>query len=87
MSFDQSGSTTEERRLDAERLVAELDSSERLVLTGFVKGMSRQAIAAASEQGLEDLERTLASLMKKLNAGTVADAVRIGLYAQVDRPD
>lgn len=84
MSSDQSRFMAD-KRLEAECLVAQLDSSERLVLAGLVKGMSRQAIAATSAQSFDDLLRTLDSLMTKLNAATNADAVRIGLYAEIDR--
>jgi FixJ family two-component response regulator len=80
-------SETERRRLAAERLVAGLDPSERLFLHDLLEGMSVGAIAAASGKSLPDAEHTLGSLMKKLNAGTIADAVRIGLYARLARSD
>lgn len=74
-------------RPEAKRLVSHLDAAELFVLVGLIRGLSRQAIAANSQRSLDDVERTFRSLMKKLNAQTIADAVRIGLYAGVDRPD
>ena len=80
-------SITEKRRLDAERLVAGLAGFERLGLDGLVEGMSAKAIAAGSNKSLSETEQSLASLMKKLNAETIPDVVRIGLYARLGRPD
>lgn len=79
--------THEERRSAAMCLVGKLDPMEILVLVGLVRGMSNKAIAAGAQIDLEDAERFFSSLMNKLKASRVADAVRIGLYAEVDRPD
>ena len=86
MSLDTSELTTEERRLAAMRLVAELDAEEQFVLAGLGKGMSRKAIAATANLGLEDVERTLAGLMANLNARSVADLVRVAIYANISLP-
>jgi FixJ family two-component response regulator len=87
MALDRSAFLSQERRLAAKRLVAELDAPERLLLVGLVRGRSIKAIAAGSDQNRADVQHTLALLMNKLGATTVADAVRIGLYAEIDRAD
>jgi FixJ family two-component response regulator len=87
MALDRSAFLSQERRLAAKRLVAELDAPERLLLVGLVRGRSIKAFAAGSDQNPADVQHTLALLMNKLGATTVADAVRIGLYAEIDRAD
>jgi DNA-binding CsgD family transcriptional regulator len=69
----------------AARLVAKLDDTERLVLARLVGGVSKRAIAAELGYDISAAEQTLASLMKKLNASSVAEAVRIGLCSEVGR--
>ena len=83
MEIDQSGTSIEDQVLSAVRLVSALDAREFLVLIGLGNGMSKKAIAAASNLTLEDVEGNLASLMKKLSARTIADAVRIAIYANL----
>lgn len=86
MGLDQSELTTEERRLAAMRLVAELDAKEQFVLAGLGKGMSTKAIAASADVKPEEVERKLLCLMAKLNANSVADLVRVAIYANVSSP-
>lgn len=86
MNEDHSDAPLEMRRLQARRLISELDATEFFALAGLARGMSSRDIAAASGRGLEEMERTLASLMKKLDARTIADAVRIAIYANLSSP-
>jgi DNA-binding CsgD family transcriptional regulator len=71
----------------ASRLVGALDATERQSLACLVCGMSVNDSAAFLGLPVEDAERHRASMMKKLNARRIADAVRIGLYAGVDLED
>ena len=87
MNPNQPWLTVEGRRLAAKRLVSELDAAELLVLVALVGGMSKRAIAAGPGHDPAGVERTFVSLMAKLKAATIADAVRIGLYAEVGRSD
>ena len=66
-------------------LVGALDAGERQILRCVVSGMSSRGIAAAKEIGLAQVEDFRRSMMGKLLARTTADAVRIGLLAEVDR--
>ncbi len=83
MEFDQSEASTEERMLSAMRVVSTLDAAELLVLIGLGKGVSKKAIATASNLSLDDVEAKVSSLMKKLNARSTADAVRTAIYASL----
>jgi hypothetical protein len=47
--------------------------------------MSPRGIAAAKEIGVAEVEDVRISMMRKLQARTTADAVRIGLLAEVDQ--
>jgi FixJ family two-component response regulator len=67
----------------ARRLVATLGADELEVLRCLVRGMSGRDIAAITSNGPGDFERISASMMEKLNARRIVDAVRIGLYAGV----
>ena len=69
--------------LSAMRVVSTLDATELLVLIGLGKGVSKKAIATASNLSLDDVETKVSSLMKKLNARSTADAVRIAIYASL----
>jgi FixJ family two-component response regulator len=71
----------EDHQAIAARLVGSLDAAERQGLECLVSGMSKKDIAALLRLGLEEVERCHASMLSKLNAGTNADAVRIGLEA------
>ena len=75
------GAASRRRAVD---LVARVNSHEHRVLDLIVDGYS--LIKIAGELGLS-LEETLlmkAALMRKLEATTTADLVRIGLYAQAE---
>ena len=50
-----------------------------------VSGLSDRGIAAAEGIGLAQVDDVRLSMMRKLLARTSADAVRIGLLAEVDR--
>lgn len=69
----------------AMRLVGALDSTELQCLVCLLRGMSVNDTATSMRVRVEDVERYRASMMKKLNARRIADAVRIGLYAGVDQ--
>jgi FixJ family two-component response regulator len=77
----------EDQQILARRLVKDLDAAEEQILRFVVRGLSDRQIAAATSSDWENVRRFRASLMMKLNARTAADAVRIGLYAEVDPPD
>jgi FixJ family two-component response regulator len=77
----------EEHRVSARRLVGTLDASELQVLKCLVQGMSGKGTAVWACMAADDVERSRAAVMSKLNAKRTADAVRIGLYAGVDLPN
>ena len=72
-------------RAYAKRLVGGLSAGERQILRCVVSGMSPRGIAAAKEISVAQVEDVRMSMMRKLQARTTADAVRIGLLAEVDR--
>jgi len=72
--------------IEARRLVAALDPEERRVLTDLVHGKSLQAIAADLGIFQFDAEAAKSKLLRKLNAATTADLIRIGIYAGLE-PD
>lgn len=77
----------EEYEFVARRLVGTLDAVERHVLSCLIRGMSGRDIALQTAYVKGDLERIRASMMQKLNASGIADAVRIGLNAGVHHLD
>lgn len=77
----------EEHRDSARRLVGTLDANELQVLKCLVNGMSGRGTAIWAGMAPDDVERSRAAVMRKLNAKRTADAVRIGLYAGVDLPN
>ena len=77
----------EEYRSAARRLVATLNALEAQILECLVRGISAKDTAALIGIRLEDVERSRTSMMEKLNARSCADAVRVGLYAEVDLLD
>jgi FixJ family two-component response regulator len=79
--------TLEEHQVSARGLVGALDASELQILKCLVRGMSGRGTATWTGMALDDVERSRAAVMKKLNARRIADAVRIGLYAGVDLPN
>ena len=72
-------------RAQAKRLVGGLDGRELEVLRCIVLGSSDRSIAAVSGISVAAAEGFRSSMMRKLLARTTADAVRIGLLAEVDR--
>lgn len=88
MRFEFAGfraTTLEDYQAGARRLVSTLDAAELQLLVCIVCGMSNREIATLMVIALESVERSRAVMRKKLNARTTADAVRVGLYAGVDR--
>jgi FixJ family two-component response regulator len=77
----------EEHRVSARRLVGTLDASELQILKCLIRGMSGTGMATWTGMAVDDVERSRAAVMRKLNAKRTADAVRIGLYAGVDLPN
>ena len=81
MNSSHPGTTVEEQRRRAKRLVSQLDAKELLVLAGLAMGMSRRAIADSMSSVSDDVERTLESLMNKIETRTIADTVRMAILA------
>ena len=75
-----------ELRSEAMGLVGTLDRSEVKVLACLVEGMSRKDIASCFGLSLDEVEHSFQSTMKKLQAERIADAVRIGICAGLERP-
>lgn len=80
-----------ERKLRRERALSEADDQiktlsprEKQVLTGLVAGLANKAIAEVLEISPRTVEIHRSNMMTKLDAQSVADAVRIGLYAGLD---
>lgn len=82
------GSRVQLRRVQiasrAESLVETLTTRERQVLLGLVDGLSNKGIARALNISPRTVEIHRGHLMRKIGAKSVADAVRIGLYAGLD---
>ena len=68
----------------AKNAVERLTPRELQVLKGIVQGDSSKGIARCLEISPRTVEIHRANLMRKLGAGSSADAVRIGIYAGVD---
>ena len=73
-----------EFRFEANELVATLSKRERETLTLLTKGASNKAIAEALQISPRTVEIHRAAAFRKINAGSTADAVRIGVYAGLD---
>jgi len=80
-----------EQKLRRERLLAQaaakvktLSQREKQVLTGLIGGLSNKGIAESLEISPRTVEIHRSNMMAKLNGQSVADAVRIGLYAGLD---
>jgi DNA-binding NarL/FixJ family response regulator len=67
-------------------LIDTLDQTEVKVLACLVEGMSRKDIASCFGLSLDEVEHSFQSTMKKLQADRIAEAVRIGLSAGLERP-
>ena len=76
----------DENREEALRLIAHLSRQENQILAGLTNGRSITSIAAALSIALHEAEHARHVLMEKLSARTTADAVRIGIYANVPWP-
>lgn len=84
---DLQATELEEQAIAARRLVRTLDPPELQILGCLVRGMSEKHTAMSTGVLVNDVRRSRTSMMKKLAATRTADAVRIGLYAGIDRPD
>ena len=76
--------SVEEQEVLARRLVANLNASQVQLLECLVRGMSDADIAAAVGITLDAARLSRTTTLTKLSARSIADAVRIGLYAGVD---
>ena len=81
---------TDEKRLaksqtHARALVQALDGEELHILARFVAGWGVRTIAAELGIALTEFEARKQQIQSKLNAGSVSDLVRIGIYANLDR--
>lgn len=74
----------EDYEIIARRLVGTLNTIELHILRCLVSGMSNKDIAVEAGISIAEVERVRATTMKRLSAVRTADAVRIGLYAEVD---
>lgn len=77
----------EELRAHARQMVASLSAAEVSILKDIVAGNSDRAMAARHGKGLDEIRILRASLMDKLDARRIADAVRVGIYAGLDLPN
>jgi len=74
----------ERRRSAAKAKVDELTTRERQVLLWMINGNTNREIGGKLGISSRTVEIHRANLMKKLNAGSASDAVRIALYAGLD---
>lgn len=77
---------SDELRSEAMDLLNTLDRTEIKVLACLVEGMSRRDIASCFGLSPEEVELSFQSTMRKLKAERIAEAVRIGICAGVDKP-
>lgn len=75
----------ERKRAAAQKLVADLSRREREVLIRLADGKANRAMAEDLGISPRTVEIHRSNMMKKLNAGTSADAVRVALYAGLDQ--
>lgn len=73
-----------DRHALAKDAVERLTLRELQVLKGILHGYSNKGIACCLEISPRTVEIFRANLMRKLGAGSIADAVRIGIYAGID---
>jgi two-component system, LuxR family, response regulator FixJ len=83
---EESGKLRNHGRQQALKLVASLSPKEAQILAGLVNGCSLTSIAASLSIDADEVEKAKRVLMDKLSARNTADAVRIGLYANVSWP-
>lgn len=65
----------------ARAAVARLSPPEQTILVGVANGESGRSLAVRLEIPVSVIDEHRANLMRKLNAGSTADAVRIALLA------
>lgn len=75
------------KRSDARASIAKLSPREFDVLHLLMKGGSNKSIAEKLGISSRTVEIHRANVMAKINAGSVAEAVRIGIYAGLDDDD
>lgn len=75
----------ERKRAAAQKLVADLSRREREVLIRLIAGQANRTMAEELGISPRTIEVHRSNMMKKLNAGTSAEAVRVGLYAGLDQ--
>lgn len=68
---------------EARSLTATLIETEHDILKGIVAGSSLKQIALKLGLSLAQAETQKASMMRKLNAASTADLVRVGIYADL----
>ena len=71
----------------ARNMVDKLTPREREVLTALVSGMSNKQIARVLNISPRTVEIHRSKMMMRLHAHSSADAIKIGLYADLDRVD
>lgn len=74
------------RRSEARALVKNLSPREEQVMRLLIEGRSNKEIAKALGISPRTVEIHRANAMRKIQANSTADAVRIGLYSGLDRP-
>lgn len=72
---------------DAKRAIAALTPRQRDVLRGVLRGDSSKQIAHDLGISPRTVEIHRSSMLGRLGARTTADAVRIGIYAEMDSID
>ena len=75
----------ERKRAAAQKLVAGLSRREREVLIRLIDGQANRTMGEDLGISPRTVEIHRSNMMKKLNAATSAEAVRVGLYAGLDR--
>lgn len=76
---------TERQRAEARQLVSCLSPREKDVLKALVNGASNKQMAQELGISPRTVEIHRSNMMSRLNGQSVADVVRIGLYAAVDQ--
>ncbi|HTK73197.1 MAG TPA: LuxR C-terminal-related transcriptional regulator [Croceibacterium sp.] len=84
VSESEQRSQASQRRADACARTAVLSRREKEVLLQLVAGKSNKGIAMALEISPRTVEIHRSNMMRKLNARSVADAVRLALYAGLE---
>jgi DNA-binding CsgD family transcriptional regulator len=74
-------------QLDAQRLLDSLNAEQRCVLDRIAKGYSLRSIAVELAVPESHIERLRSDLLRKFDARTTADLIRIRIYAGVSDAD